>query len=106
MSRMDAGGELFQEMTIRGVKGIYIDLRIARESVPNNKNGEKLFFYELRDDCSDGVPCQYKAGILVDFRGTFISKEPLPDDDNCFFEESEFSYSNNYLTVDDYVFME
>lgn len=103
MSRLNAKETIFQKMEIRGISGIYVDARIARDTVPVNQNGEKLWLYELRDDCSDGIPCQYKYGIMVDFCGTFISKEPLPDKDNGFFEENEFVCASESITIDDYI---
>lgn len=59
--RYNAKKEHWNGLEILGVEGIFTDLRIERSSVPKN-----LYFYELRDDCSDGIPCQYKSSILVD----------------------------------------
>ena len=92
--RYNAKKEHWNGLEILGVEGIFTDLRIERSSVPKN-----LYFYELRDDCSDGIPCQYKSGILVDFFGTFISKEPLPDDNDGFFSEDDWTYTDLYNTT-------
>ena len=79
--------EHWQVMEIRNVVGFFCDLRINRGTVP-----EGYYFYELRDDCSDGMPCQYKSGIMVDFFGTFISKEALPYVNDGFFEPSDWGF--------------
>lgn len=63
-------------MDINGVDGYFTDLRIDWGSVPENIHG-----YELADRSSDGIPCRYRSkeiGILVDFFGTFLTKDELP----------------------------
>jgi hypothetical protein len=63
-------------MNIRGITGYFNDMRIDRKTVP-----DKFHFWELADGDSDGTPCRYKSGILVNFFGTFITTGELPVDD-------------------------
>ena len=73
--RHDARTEMWTPMEIRGVSGYFNDLRIDRASVP-----EWFHFWELADEDSDGTPCRYKPGILVNFYGTFLTTGELPVD--------------------------
>lgn len=77
--RSDARKEYWDTMNIKGVNGYFSDIRIDRNTVP------KCFhFWELADADSDGEPCRYKSGILVNFFGTFITTGELPIDDKLF----------------------
>ncbi len=68
MARYDARKNNGVPMEIKGVRGYFCDLRIDRATVPN-----RFDFWELADGDSDGMPCRYKFGILVNFFGTFIT---------------------------------
>ena len=50
-------------------------MRIDKDTIP-----EEFHFWELADGDSDGIPCRYKPGILVNFYGTFITAGELPVD--------------------------
>ena len=73
--RHDAKTERWTPMVIRGIHGYFNDLRIDRATVPDG-----FHFWELADGDSDGTPCRYKQGILVNFYGTFLTTEELPVD--------------------------
>jgi hypothetical protein len=75
-------------MEIRGVTGYFNDMRIDRNTVP-----EHFHFWELADGDSDGTPCRYRPGILVNFYGTFITAGELPVDDK--------KYAEGYINSDD-----
>lgn len=75
--RLDARKEYWDSMNIRGVEGYFSNYRIDRDTVPDCFN-----FWELADADSDGEPCRYRKGILVNFFGTFITTGELPIDDN------------------------
>ena len=62
-------------MEIFGIEGLFSDLRIVRDSIP-----EGYYMYELRDN-NDCEVCQYKTSVMVNFMGTFISKKLLPPGD-------------------------
>ena len=47
---------------------------------------------ELADADSNGEPCRYRKGILVNFFGTFITRGELPIDE----EESCTGYIDGY----------
>lgn len=98
--RCNAKNERWMPMVIRGVTGYFSDVRIDRKTVP-----KWLQFWELADGDSDGIPCRYRKGILVNFYGTFITRGVLPidcmewqegffaDDEWEFLEESSMEYS-------------
>lgn len=75
-------------MEIKGVRGYFCDIRIDRTTVPNSFD-----FWELADGDSDGTPCRYKFGILVNFFGTFITTGRLPVDD--------MEYGEGYINSED-----
>ena len=75
-------------MEIKGVRGYFCDLRIDRTTVPNSFD-----FWELADGDSDGTPCRYKFGILVNFFGTFITTGRFPVDD--------MEYGEGYINSED-----
>lgn len=81
MARYSAREERWIPMEIKGVHGYFCDLRIDRATVPNSFD-----FLELADGDSDGMPCRYKFGILVNFFGTFITTGRLPVDDMVYGE--------------------
>ena len=62
-------------MEIKGIRGYFNDMRIDKDTIP-----EEFHFWELADGDSDGIPCRYKPGILVNFYGTFITAGELPVD--------------------------
>jgi hypothetical protein len=86
--RFDARTERWEPMEIRGVAGYFNDMRIDRNTVP-----EHFHFWELADGDSDGTPCRYRPGILVNFYGTFITAGELPVDDQ--------KYAEGYINSDD-----
>ncbi|MCD7883122.1 MAG: hypothetical protein LUI87_05380 [Lachnospiraceae bacterium] len=79
-------------MKIRSVKGFFSDVRIDRNTVP-----DMFRFWELADGDSDGMPCRYRPGILVNFFGTFITTGDLPVDD----EKSQ----SGYIELEDWTFI-
>ena len=76
MTRFNAREERWISMEIKGVRGYFCDLRIDRATV-----SKSFHFWELADGDSDGTPCRYKPGILVNFYGTFLTTGELPIDD-------------------------
>ena len=103
----------FACVKIFGMDALFTDLRVSRKDFP-----VELYQYELRDDC-DGEPNQVKQGILVNFFGTLIMKEPIPgletpddgrdiisyndlmtsDDD----KDEDFYYTNEYMTLNEFL---
>ena len=79
--RYDAGKERWSPMEIRGVPGYFFDMRVDRKTVP-----EPVKMWELADNDSDGMPCRYRKGILVNFYGTFLTMGELPIDEPEFEE--------------------
>lgn len=75
MTRFNAREERWISMEIKGVRGYFCDLRIDRATV-----SKSFHFWELADGDSDGTPCRYKPGILVNFYGTFLTTGELPID--------------------------
>lgn len=88
MQRLNAKDVGWIGMEICGVSGFFSDMRILRESVPKD-----FIMYELRDE-NDGMVWQYKSGILVNFMGTFICKQPLPEGDG-YVDEEDWTYTED-----------
>lgn len=73
MSRRDASKDTYEEIELFGKKMLLTMARIDRASVP-----EGLHLYELRHADDDwGEPCELARGILVNFYGTVLSREPI-----------------------------
>lgn len=89
MSRINAKDTTWVKVEVLGKEGLFTDERVDRNTIPNG-----WYFYEIRhDDDSWGDPIEIALGILVNFYGTFITKEPLkliPSDIT----------SNAYLDID------
>ena len=86
--RYNARNQLWEGFELKGVKGWFNDLRIDRDSVPKGFN-----FYELADGDSNGTPCRYALGILVNFYGTFITTGELELKDGYGFNnEDEYAF--------------
>ena len=95
MARYSAREEKWIPMEIKGVRGYFCDLRIDRATVP-----VCFDFWELADGDSDGTPCRYKFGILVNFFGTFITTGRLPVDD-MEYEEGYINGSYSFSEIEE-----
>ena len=90
---------------------LFTDIRVLRSSVP-----PELHLYELRDAC-DGDPCQVKSGVMVNFFGSILTKEPIPDadtgveivwhdvkeGDRTYRETDDFYYTGEYTTLEEFI---
>lgn len=74
--RFDAKDMWWMPMNLKGVNGYFNDMRIEQSTVPTG-----FIQWELADDDSNGIPCRYRRGILVNFYGTFLTTGELPIDD-------------------------
>ena len=68
-----ANEEYFHKATVRGKEFLFTDIRIDRR-LP-----EGVYLYEVRESDEGYEPCEISQGILVNFYGTLISKEPITD---------------------------
>ena len=60
-------------MTIFGVPALFTDLRVDRSTVPDG-----VYRYEVRySDEYGGEPVELARGIMVDFFGTVLMREPI-----------------------------
>ena len=87
--RLNANTETFETMSLFDKDVLFSNYRIDRKTVP-----EGIYMYELRDDSSDGIPCEIAEGIAVDFFGTVLSKEPI--------ELTEDGGKRRYIKYKDY----
>ena len=88
MIRLNAKDVKWQSVEVLGKPGLFVDFRIDRNTIP-----EGYHFYEVRhDDNSWGDPVEIALGILVNFLGTLIMKEPLD------LEPAE--NGNNFVEID------
>ncbi|MDD4808081.1 MAG: hypothetical protein PHU30_06280 [Oscillospiraceae bacterium] len=73
MYRRDAKTDTYEKIELFGIEMLLTTARIDRSSVP-----EGLHLYELRHDDEDWCdPVQIGRGILVNFYGTVLSREPI-----------------------------
>ena len=63
-------------VTISGAEhtGYYSNLRVDPESLPEN-----YYLYEVRDEDSNGEPCEIAHRIAVNFFGTLILDTPIDE---------------------------
>ena len=65
----------YERVRVFGKTGFFTNERIQRNSVR-----EGLYQYEVRHDgCCQGIPCEVAKGILVNFWGTLLMTEELPE---------------------------
>lgn len=73
MSRHDANRLTYDEVTIFDVPALFTDLRVDRSTVPDG-----VYRYEVRySDEYGGEPVELARGIMVDFFGTVLTREPI-----------------------------
>ena len=73
MSRHDANRLTYDEVTIFGVPALFTDLRVDRSTVSDG-----VYRYEVRySDEYGGEPVELARGIMVDFFGTVLMREPI-----------------------------
>lgn len=88
--RYDAAKITYDEVTLLGVPAIFTECRIDRTTVP-----PQLHLYEIRHEDEDwGRPCQLAKGILVNFYGSLLTRQPieLPDSGYLDFDAENFRY--------------
>jgi hypothetical protein len=89
MARVNAQDYRWGKVEVLGREGLFLDLRVDRSTVP-----EEWYFYEVRHTENDWCePCEIAFGVLVNFMGTLLVKEPfdfVPSADT----------GNGYLEID------
>jgi hypothetical protein len=80
-------------MEINGVKGVFTEFRIKRDSVPKD-----YYYYQIRSsDYDDSIPCTIEDGVVVNLYGTFMTKTKIE------FTEGDYALIKS---EDDYGFIE
>lgn len=75
LMRYDAKELKYEKIEIFGKKALFSDERIIPDSVPDG-----FFQYEVRhDDDSIGIPTEAAKRIFVNFLGTLLMEEPIPE---------------------------
>lgn len=65
----------YEQITIRGYKALFTNERIKLDTVPDG-----WYLYEVRhDDECQGIPCEIAKGILVNFWGSLLRHDELPE---------------------------
>ena len=65
----------YEQITIWGYKALFTNERIKRDTVPKG-----WYLYEVRhDDECQGIPCEIAKGILVNFWGSLLMHDQLPE---------------------------
>lgn len=90
MARYKANEVAWYTVEVLGKECLFVDMRIDRETVP-----EGYTMYEVRHADDDwGEPVEIAIGILVNFYGTLLTKEP-------FDLEPSAVTNNSYLEIGD-----
>ena len=100
MSRFKANEVSWEKVRVLDKEGLFSDLRIEKDSIP-----EGYLMYEIRhDDNGWGEPVEIALGVLVNFFGTVIVKEPLPLEPSpvtgnayLWIEEGDWKYLNEIV---------
>ena len=88
--RYDAAKITYDDITLLGVPALFTEYRIDRTTIPS-----QLHLYEIRHEDEDwGRPCQLAKGILVNFYGSLLTRQPieLPDSGYLDFDAEDFRY--------------
>lgn len=103
--REDARKETFEKVTVFDKEMIFTCLRIDRSTIPKG-----LYMYEIREsDYCDGTPVELCDGVLVNFWGTVISKQPIEFYDSyignrfALIGEDDWNYEGETMTLDEYI---
>ena len=89
MTRLNAMDEGWERIEVLGKECLFNDMRIDRSTIPDG-----YFMYEVRHCDEDwGEPCEIALGILVNFYGTLLSKEPFELEPNA-------TGTNSYAYID------
>ena len=65
----------YEQVTVTGHTALYTNERIKRDTVPDG-----WYLYEVRhDDECQGIPCEIAKGILVNFWGSLLMHDELPE---------------------------
>ena len=89
MTRLNAMDERWERIEVLGKECLFNDMRIDRSTIPNG-----YFMYEVRHCDEDwGEPCEIALGILVNFYGTLLSKDPFELEPNA-------TGTNSYAYID------
>lgn len=89
MNRKNAMSVTWVKVKVLGKAGLFTDHRISRGSIPDG-----WYFYEVRHADNDWCePIEVSLGVLVNFYGTLITKEPL-------LPEVFNSYDDSYVSID------
>lgn len=70
----------YQVAAVSGKPFLFEDLRIERDTVPSG-----LFVYEVADGDGDGCFARIQKGVLVNFWGTLIGKDPIPLENGAYY---------------------
>lgn len=65
----------YEQVTVSGHTALFTNERIKRDTVPDG-----WYLYEVRhDDECQGIPCEIAKGILVNFWGSLLMHDVLPE---------------------------
>ena len=95
MARFKVKDAVWQKVNVLDKECLFSDVRIDRDSVPDG-----CYMYEVRHSDNDWCePVEIALGVLVNFFGTILVKEPflletLPGTNNAYLwiDEAEWEY--------------
>ena len=101
MTRLDVRQERWEKVEVLGKECLFNDMRFDRNTVP-----EGYYMYEVRHSDEDwGEPCEIALGILVNFYGTLLSKEPFELERSSTLNNAYgyIDYETDWYYMDEYV---
>ena len=72
METVDAQKEMYEEVELLGREGLFTELRVDKETVP-----EGVYCYELRHGDDNGFPVSVEENVRVNYFGAVLFTEPL-----------------------------
>ena len=73
--RYSADGLYYEKVIVLGYQALFTNERIKRDTVPDG-----WYLYEVRhDDECQGIPCGIAKGVLVNFWGSLLMLDKLPE---------------------------
>ena len=88
--RYDAAKITYDDIALLGVPALFTECRIDRTTIP-----PQLHLFEIRHEDEDwGRPCQLAKGILVNFYGSILVRDPfvLPESGYLDFDAEDLRY--------------
>lgn len=89
---------VFEGFEILGQQGLFTNLRVKRDSLP-----EGIYAYDLRD-CCDGEICEMRPHVMVNHWGTVLLKNKIEEAEyGLEINEDDYSYTGVSMTLSEFL---